>query len=215
MPDLLAYQFFLGETLVYQHSTYLVVDDADGQRFTGRAIYTMRQKVLQVREDSFEIEMTREMVESAGALAEQAPPPQVSRFKMNRSGQILEAGSAGKLVGFPDYPLSEGDIWALSVPGQPQFQFRLEKIVVDGLERLAHVVSEAVFEQKEKGETIATKIEALTIFSITTGRQRSSQTAITAQWPDGKVSRTATEVELTSRTLPGLSPPGGSPIPGR
>lgn len=215
MPDLLAYQFFLGETLVYQHSTFLVVDDADGQRFTGKAIYTMRQKVIQVREETFEIEMTRELVESAGVLGEQAPGPQVSRFKMNRFGQILEAGTAGKLVGFPDYPLNEGDIWALSTPGQPQFQFRLEKIVTEGIERLAHVVSEAIFEQQEKGETVATKIEALTIFSITTGRQKSSQTAITAQWPDGRVSRTATEVELTSRTLPGFSPQGGSPIPGR
>ncbi len=196
---LLAYNLHPGETLVYEHITYLVVDEPGGQRHTGKAVSEMRQHVESLQLGVFTLKVSQQLLESSGLLANESREPRLSEVRMDRSGKLLGVGELQKLMGFPTRPVAAGEVWTLAMPGQPEFRYRLEQYQTQGVEILAHVVSDAEFEQIEQDQVVHTYLQAHTVFSVTAGCQISSQTAIKASWPDGRVSQTAVETRLLRR----------------
>ena len=216
MGIIFEYDYEVGTSLRYEHTTHLLFEAPGSDPVVGRATYEQLEDALaETQGGTFTVEVTKQLLSSEGPLAADIPPElsrQVKQIRIDRSGRCYEAPEAlPTRLTFPVEPIEVGASWSNNLPGpegvaEPiAFTFMVERIEQKGDDALGYFVWLGSGAGKDESGPFKVDISGTSTFSVTQGCQVASQTVASTTWESGNRSQAVVELKLLERTTLSLA----------
>lgn len=188
-PYTFRYQYSLNETQIHRQTITLVIENPDGAKAGGRVIVDLKQRILEIVDDTYRVEFQQLLIDREGSLGEQVSEQLTqgtAQCWIDNRGALREhmATTMNPVPSFPEEALDPGELWTVMQPapggGFMQVNFCFEKVEDD----VAHLVSHCIPQPGSDGgqSEIRTSLQ----FALKPGGALESTTVMTTLYPDGR-----------------------------